>query len=103
MLYFSLLYEMRLTAHLELAKICAQLHQLQAALDHLQKVQSVSKTMGIGHVEVCNAAEKHCLESDVTSAPFTITMSHVWGRSAHACDVVGALVTFLLSSTPNLL
>lgn len=34
----SLLYELRLTAHLELAKICSQSHQLQAALDHLHKV-----------------------------------------------------------------
>lgn len=39
--HFSLLYEVRLTAHLELAKICAQSHQLQVALDHLHKVATI--------------------------------------------------------------
>lgn len=38
MLLCSLLYGMRLTVHLELAKISAQSHLLQAALDHLDKV-----------------------------------------------------------------
>lgn len=35
----SLMYEMRVKVHFELAKISAQSQQLQAALDHLNKVQ----------------------------------------------------------------
>lgn len=41
MVLYSLLYEMRVNIHFELAKICAQSDQLQTAIDHLNKVQSL--------------------------------------------------------------
>lgn len=40
----SLMYEMRVKIHFELAKISAQSQQLQAALDHLNKVQQLFKS-----------------------------------------------------------